>query len=164
MKGTSDNLNPKNPKLKISISIAVFVLICLFAIWGASQFNQVGIVWYSVVPPLLAITMAIATNRLLTSLGVAVGIGIILSSVQKNVGFEMPWFLILGSEGWSISKSVIGTFNLSVIIFIVLILSMISVMIISGGMQGVINWLSQFAKGSRSTQLVTVLMGLAIFI
>lgn len=164
MKVARDNLNPRNPKLKISISIAVFVLICLLAIWGASQFNQVGIVWYSIVPPLLAITMAIVTNRLLTSLGVAVGIGIILSSVQKNVGFEMPWFLILGSEGWSISKSVIGTFNLSVIIFIVLILSMISVMIISGGMQGVINWLSQFAKGSRSTQLVTVLMGLAIFI
>ncbi|MCS5609596.1 MAG: hypothetical protein NZ961_04235, partial [Candidatus Poribacteria bacterium] len=66
MKVAKDNLNPRNPKLKISISIAVFVLICLFAIWGASQFNQVGIVWYSIVPPLLAITMAIATNRLLT--------------------------------------------------------------------------------------------------
>lgn len=153
-----------DPKLKISIPIAIFVLICLLAIWGAWQFNQTEIVWYSIIPPLLAITMAIVTNRVLTSLGVAIGIGVILSSVQKDIGSEMPWFLILGSESWSVFKSVIGTFNLQVIIFILLILSMISVMIISGGMQGVINWLSQFAKGSRSTQLVTVLMGLAIFI
>ena len=161
MKGIKNNLDPK---LKASIAIAIFMLICLCAILGASQFNQTEIVWYSIIPPLLAITMAIAINRLLVSLGVAIGVGIILSSVQKDVEAEMPWFVIFGSESWSIFKSVIGTFNLSVIVFIVLILSMISVMIVSGGMQGVINWLSQFAKGSRSTQLVTVLMGGAIFI
>ena len=94
-----------DPKLKISIPIAIFVLICLLAIWGALQFNQTEIVWYSIIPPLLAITMAIVTNRVLTSLGVAIGIGVILSSVQKDIGSEMPWFLILGSESWSVFKS-----------------------------------------------------------
>ena len=161
MKGTSDDLNSK---LKVLIAIAIFVLVCLVAIVRASQFNRVGFFWYSIVPPLLAITMSIATGRLLMSLGVAIAVGIILSSVQQSIDSEVSWFLVLGSTSWSISKSVIGSFNLSVIIFIVLILAMVSVMIVSGGMQGVINWLSQFARGSRSTQLVTVLMGMVIFI
>ena len=142
MKGTSDDLNSK---LKVLIAIAIFVLVCLVAIVRASQFNRVGFFWYSIVPPLLAITMSIATGRLLMSLGVAIAVGIILSSVQQSVDSEGAWFLVLGSTSWSISKSVIGSFNLSVIIFIVLILAMVSVRIVSGGMHGVINWLSQFA-------------------
>ena len=56
MKGTGDDLNSR---LKVLIAIAIFVLVCLFAIVRASQFSRVGFFWYSIVPPLLAITMSI---------------------------------------------------------------------------------------------------------
>ena len=43
-------------------------------------------------------------------------------------------------------------------------MAMISVVVASGGIGGVVVWLSQFAKGPRSTQFITGLMGIVIFI
>ena len=154
-----------NRKSKISLTALSFLALCIGAAWRASGLAQTEtLVWYSIIPPLLAITVAILTNRLLLSLGSAVVVGVFLAAVRKQPNSIGEWSASLGSNTTSLIQSVSGEFNIQVVVFIVLILATISVMIASGGLQGVVNWLSRFAKGPRSTQFVTVLMGLAVFI
>jgi Na+/H+ antiporter NhaC len=146
-----------NKLLKFGLTALIFIAICAVA---AGRPAGPDLVWYSIVPPLLAVTLAIATNRLLLSLAAAVVTGIVLAA-GRNHAFSINALLV---ESWEVVKTTADGFNLQVIIFIVFMLSAISVVIASGGLQGVINWLSRFAKGRRSTQLITALMGLAIFI
>ena len=123
------------------------------------------LVWYSIIPPLLAVTLAILTSRLFPSLCIAVGVGILLSWSQQNatpIGFltELVWFVravSIGNEG-------IDLFNFWVVLFVCLIMGTISVVVASGGISGVVIWLSQFAKGPRSAQFITGLMGIVVFI
>ncbi len=152
-------------KRKFVLAGLAFLAICALAVYGARHLEQPGgLVWYSIVPPLFAVTLAIATNRLMFSLGLAVVVGIVLSSVKSQPASIVMWVPSVFNHTFSVVKSVTDSFNLLVILFIVLILSTISVVIVSGGIQGIINWLTRFAKGPRSTQLVTVLMGFAVFI
>ena len=152
-------------KKEILLAGLAFLAICALAAYGEQRLEGSGVlVWYSIVPPLLAVTSAIATHRLLLSLGLAVAVGIVLSSIRHMSASIWDWFLSVYSQTASVAESVVDSFNLLVILFIVLILSTISVVIVSGGIQGIIRWLSRFAKGPRSTQFVTVLMGCAVFI
>lgn len=126
--------------------------------------------WLSVLPPLIAITLAIITTRLFLSLGVAVGSGLLLSWIHpvldkqditlKSLGLEVVWFVravTVGNDG-------IDLFNFWVIMFVLFMMSMISVVIASGGIASVITILSHLAKGPRTTQVITAVMGTIIFI
>ena len=154
-----------NQKFKILLAALSFLALCIGAAWRASELPQTeSLVWYSIIPPLLAITVAVVTNRLLPSLGTAVIAGVLLATVREHPNAISEWPATLAHDTAYLIQSVSGGFNVQVVAFIVLILATISVMVVSGGLQGVINWLSRFAKGPRSTQFVTVLMGLAVFI
>ena len=123
------------------------------------------LVWYSVIPPLLAIILAVTTTRLFLSLGVAVGAGFLLAWFQQPLSFgsffsELVWF----ARAVTVTNDGIDLFNIWVILFILLMMSMISVVVASGGIAGVISLLSHLARGPRSTQFITALMGTAIFI
>lgn len=155
-----------NPKLRYTIGFLIFLGISLALWWCAEQVSDAEtLVWYSVIPPLLAVTLAILTTRLLPSLSIAVGVGIVLSWYQQGaspIGFfaEVVWFVravSIGNEG-------VDLFNFWVVLFVCLIMAMISVVVASGGIGGVVIWLSQFAKGPRSAQFITGLMGIVIFI
>ena len=80
-----------NSKLKYVIGFLIFLGISLALKWRAEQVGDAEIlVWYSVIPPLLAVTLAILTTRLLPSLSIAVGVGIVLSWYQQGaipIGF-----------------------------------------------------------------------------
>lgn len=152
-------------KRKYALAGLAFLAVCILAVYGAQQLEQPSaLVWYSIVPPLFAVTLAIATNRLMLSLGLAVAVGIVLSSVKSQPASIGMWVPSVFNHTFTVAKSATDSFNLLVILFVVLILSTISVVIVSGGIQGIINWLTRFAKGPRSTQFVTVLMGFAVFI
>ena len=156
-----------NYKQKAFICVPIFIVICVALIW---QFPNVisddGTVrWYSVLPPLIAITLAVITTRLFLSLGVAVGMGLLLALGQQKLSIqsffsEVVWFVravTVGNDG-------IDLFNFWVILFVLFMMSMISVVIASGGIGSAISLLSYLAKGPRTTQLITALMGTAIFI
>ena len=120
--------------------------------------------WYSILPPLLAVSAAIATGRVLVSLLSAVLIGGLLASVPAAPLSPMSWIRGLGQGSMFVYGNVTDSFNLQLIAFVVLVLSMISVVTVAGGLHGVIRWLSRFAKGPRSAQLMTAVTGLAVFI
>ena len=155
-----------NSKLKYAIGFLIFIGLCLIFQWRAGQVSGAEtLLWYSIIPPLLAVTLAIVTARLFPSLCIAVGVGLLLSWYQKGgtpSGFltEAVWFV----RAVSVGNDGIDLFNFWVVLFVFLIMATISVVVASGGIGGVVVWLSQFAKGPRSSQFITGLMGIVIFI
>ena len=65
---------------------------------------------------------------------------------------------------FSMASACVDPVNLQIIAFVVFMLVMIAVLIVAGGLQGIVNKLAPLARGSRSTQFITALMGFAIFI
>ena len=166
----------KSKKLTWIISAIIFACVCLAAYMSVPpeatlQENVKSITdpeekaeaiekmqaWYSVIPPLVAILLAFVTQRMFLSLGLAVASGILLASPTSTVSS-------FGKIYNKLHESIFDWWNFKIIAFVMLILAMISVMVSAGGLQGIVNWLSRFAKSRRSSRVITVLMGLAIFI
>ncbi len=120
--------------------------------------------WYSIVPPLVAISLAVLTGRIMISLATAVLAGGLLNTLPGN------WFSLRAwGQGVDTGMSFIGsslgdTWNMQLLAFVILALTMISVVIVSGGLHGIVLWLSKFAHGPRSAQFITYLLGLLVFI
>jgi Na+/H+ antiporter NhaC len=91
-------------------------------------------------------------------------IGGVLSTVPANPDSLRAWASGV-DRSFGFVGSVIGdTFNQQLLIFVALVLMMVAVVIVAGGLHGIVQWLSRFAKGPRSAQFVTFLMGFVVFI
>jgi Na+/H+ antiporter NhaC len=116
--------------------------------------------WFSILPPLIAIALALIFKEVVLSLfaGIFIGAVAIYGFTANGIlkGFfaaiEHYFFVAIGDSG-----------NLSVIMFSVGIGGMVSIISRNGGMHGIVDKLSRFAKSARSAQLVTWFMGIAIF-
>ncbi len=124
-------------------------------------------------PPLLAISMAFLTRRVMLSLGAAVVVGGLLMRVPSDPLNPMEWIHGLqavlafafralvaepgadGSRDWS---------NLQILGFVPPIFAMVALVSAAGGFKGVMNWLLRWVRGKRSGQLITALMGVFYFI
>lgn len=154
------------PNMRRIVVFLSFVGICSLAIWAApSEINPEKVVhWYSIIPPLLAVTLALWTRKLLFSLVISILVGGFLSQVPLNAGSIGAWGSgIITGPGYMLN-SVKDTYNIQILLFVFLVMAMISVLLITGGLKGVVQWLAKFAKNARSTQISTALMGFAIFI
>lgn len=155
-------------KIKNLVAAAAFVAICALAYVFAPETTAAGGIappWYSVLPPLIAITLAVATGRVVVSLGAGV-----LSALFMSTAWTKP---TEGAENFGagfierfqfVFASVFNIDNSYILVFVFFVLSMVAVMVVAGGMQGIVKWLGKFAVGPRSTSVVTFLMGLAVFI
>lgn len=159
-----------------SATVLVALAICLAAYLATRPQPAGAAPWYSIVPPLVAISLALITNRLFLSLIVAVLTGGLLSAMGDCAG-DFSW-LVRGAgqaatfvvqtvyqvDGFEFDIERFNISNIQILLFVTLIMPMISVMLVSGGLQGVARWLIRFARSARSTQLVTMISGLVIFI
>ncbi|MEZ4885564.1 MAG: Na+/H+ antiporter NhaC family protein [Chitinophagales bacterium] len=116
--------------------------------------------WVSVLPPLIAILLALVFKEVITSLFIGIWIG-----VWMLYGFDVSAFF------WSflhtVDEYILATFrdsdHIAIIVFSLLIGGMVAIISRNGGMAGVVNGLSKLSSSARSSQLVTWLMGIAIF-
>ena len=120
--------------------------------------------WMSVLPPLLAIGLAIATGRILVSLAAAVVVGGLLTAVPGAPYSPGAWGFGLDSAFIFAASPLEDPVALQVLAFVVLVLAMIAAVIVGGGLQGIVEWLARFVNGPRSARIVTALSGLVIFI
>lgn len=144
--------------------MVVFAGICA-AVYTASVARPVtDAPWYSIVPPLLAVTAALMTGRMLTSLFVAVLVGGWLSAwhASSNAVDTMGGGFM--EAGGFFVSAVSSLDNQLILLYVVLIMMAIAVALVGGGLKGVADGLMRFARGRRSTQFVTFLAGLLIFI
>ncbi len=152
--------------VKCGVVSSVSAALCIAAYFAAPQVDLPDGPgpWYSVIAPLLAVTLAVITGRIMLSLAAAVVAGGLLNSVPGAPLSPRAWVDGLGTASVFVWNSATDPVNLQILAFVVLVLTMISVTITAGGLHGVVQWLCRFAKGPRSAQFVTYLMGLAIFI
>ena len=114
--------------------------------------------FWSVVPPLLAVGLAIATRRIVLSLLASVVVGcLILATVGGDVGFfssmkKFIWDALPGNPGL-----------LMVTAFSIFMGAMIGLVHKSGGMQGLVDLLRPMASNRSRGQLTGWLMGMIIF-
>jgi Na+/H+ antiporter NhaC len=118
--------------------------------------------WLSIVPPLIAILMALAFKEVISSLflGIFSGAAIIHFYAQGVAGIFSGLLAVIDTY---LLKSLENPDHLSVIIFSLMIGAMVTLISKNGGMQGVVNKISSFARTAKSGQIATYLLGIAVF-
>lgn len=119
--------------------------------------------WLSIVPPLIAILLALLFKEVVTSLFLG-----ILSGAFIAGGMRLDGIYYVFKSVWNVSadffiRALNDSGHLSVILFSLLIGGMVSIISKNGGMAGVVKKLSVIAKDRVSAQLSTYLLGIAIF-
>lgn len=109
--------------------------------------------WWSLVPPLLAIILALVTKEVYSSLFIGVAFGALLYA-----GFQ-PWNAFMAF--FDIMKS---SMNLNILIFDVLLGMIIVLMAKSGGSAAYGKWAGTRIKSKKSAMLATTGLGVLIFV
>lgn len=119
--------------------------------------------WLSLIPPLIAIILALMFKEVVVSLFMGIWAG---AFIIGGLRIESLYYFIM-SFLEVIQTFIIGALNntghLSVIVFSLLIGGMVAIISKNGGMAGVVKSLSKYAKDAKSTQFITWLLGVAIF-
>ena len=117
----------------------------------------------SIVPPLVAVLMALLLKEVYVSLFLAVLSGAWILALEQQ-GF--PGGILSGLVS-VMDRYIMGALydrdHLSVLVFSMLIGGMVALLSRNGGMQGVVVFLSRYANNTRSGQLVTWFLGIVIF-
>jgi Na+/H+ antiporter NhaC len=119
--------------------------------------------WLSILSPLIAILMALLFREVVLSLFVGIWTGAFIAGGLRLDSFGY----FLGSIGNVVEKYIVGALSdaghLSIILFSLLIGGMVAIISRNGGMAGIVDQLSRYAKSAKSSQLVTWILGVAIF-
>jgi Na+/H+ antiporter NhaC len=118
----------------------------------------------SLYPPLVAILLAILFRKPVLALFSGVWVAMVLARIQggATLGSALLWSLP-DTATESLWPQLASHDKLLIIGFVVAMLSMVGVMTRSGGIRGLVDSVARFARGTRSTQIATWMMGLAVF-
>jgi Na+/H+ antiporter NhaC len=116
--------------------------------------------WLSILPPLMAILMALIFKEVVLSLVAGIWLG-----AFTLYGFRIEHFFhsIFRVVDTYFVVAITDPDRLAVIIFSLLIGGMVAIISRNGGMAGVVQRLSRYASSSRNAGLITWLLGIAIF-
>ena len=152
----------KRKWISLSVLIALVLGMALLYILGPVAGPMP--LWLSILPPLVAIVMALLIKEVISSLFVGILTGTFLMAYY---GGASPAAALGGGLLRVVDTYVVGSLfdadHVTIIVFTMLIGGMVRIISVNGGMQGVVNWLSRRARGPRSGQLMTFLMDLCIF-
>ena len=119
--------------------------------------------WLSIIPPLVAIFLALLFKEVLVSLFIGIWSGAFIAGGLRLNSI----YYFFQSLFQTIEKYIINALNdgghLSVLVFSLLIGGMVAIISKNGGMAGVVRSLSKYAKSPASSQFITWLLGVAIF-
>lgn len=125
--------------------------------------------FWSIVPPLAAIAIALVTRSVIPALffGIWMGAWIALGFDESGAwgGFAVSagWDGLLDSIGIYVRDGMTDASRVSIIIFSLMIGGMVGIISRSGGLQGVVNRIIGFASNDKRAQLTTAGLGVAIF-
>ncbi|GAA4423123.1 Na+/H+ antiporter NhaC family protein [Pontibacter saemangeumensis] len=116
--------------------------------------------WLSILPPLLAIVLALLFREVLLALFAGIWVG---GFVIYGLSFKSIFTGLLAVGDTYLMEALTDSDHVAVILFSMLIGGMVAIISKNGGMAGVVNLLSRYAKDAKSSQLVTWALGIAIF-
>lgn len=116
--------------------------------------------WTSILPPLVAIGIALIFRQVLLALFLGIWCGAWLAAGLTFENFFISFFTTLSDY---IVAATADASHMSIIIFTLLIGGMVGVITENGGTRGVIKAISRFIKTKVQGQLTTALMGFIVF-
>ena len=153
-------------KHKVSLLLlltTLFTVLCPVLVFAAEEGAEVVLpsryatIW-ALVPPVIAIALALITKEVYSSLFIGIVVGGLLYS---NFSFEGTINQVF--SGGFISVLANG-YNMGIIIFLVLLGTMVALMNNAGGSAAFGRWASEHIKTRVGAQLATILLGVLIFI
>lgn len=149
---------------QIGLGIFIILLLGMLLLYAFGPVAAPMPLWMSVLPPLVAIVMALLIKEVISSLFMGVLTGTFITALYAG---HSPEQALGGGILRVVDTYVVGSLfdkdHVTIIVFTLLIGGMVRIITANGGMQGVVNWLSRRAKSPRSGQLMTFLMDLCIF-
>lgn len=116
---------------------------------------QVNYGWLSIVPPLVAIILALITKEVISSLIIGILTGALIYSYGNPVDMVMHTFTIMGDRMGG---------NVNILIFLGLLGALVVVITKAGGSAAYGNWAVQKINSRRGASLATCALGCLIFI
>lgn len=144
----------------LPISFYVFIIV-IFGL-GVSHANPADVLgtWWSLIPPLVAIFIALAFKQVVLALFISIWSGAwILSGMDTTAVFK--GFLFTISD--HILPAAANPDHMSIILFSLLIGGMVGIITDNGGTRGVIAAVTNFVKTRVAGQIATSVMGFIVF-
>jgi Na+/H+ antiporter NhaC len=131
---------------------------------GTYRFRKIPM-WLSILPPVVAIFLALLFREVVVSLFIGIWAG---SFIAGGMRIESLYYFVLSLLD-TLQNYVVKALtdadsgHLAVIVFSLFIGGMVAIISKNGGMAGVVKSLSRYAKSDKSSQLITWVLGVAIF-
>lgn len=154
MKG---NMRKKKTILKRSI-LTLIAVVCVVLLVIARQAGDVTGTAWALMPPIVAITLALLTKEVYSSLFAGIVVGGVLFS---GCSFEGTVTHVL-EDGFLSVLSDSG--NVGILIFLILLGTIVALMNNAGGSAAFGEWAKSHIKTKAGAQLATILLGILIFI
>ncbi len=116
----------------------------------------------SLLPPLLALGLAIATRRVLLSLGMGIILGTVLLTDFSLVPASQ--YLLDVITGLFIADGGLNSWNLSILAFLILLGMITALLSLCGGTRAFANWAQSRIKSKRGAKLLAAFLGVFIFV
>ena len=138
------------------IKISVTMLFSFGILLAEQNSIESSPTWLSILPPMVAIILALTTRETLVSLFAGIWIGVTILKANLVDGFltTLDTYLV---------GSLADTSHASIILFTLGFGGMIGVISANGGMRGIVDIAARHAKTRRQGQLTTMFMGVIIF-
>lgn len=152
----------KNKKAVIIVVAAI--LVCLALLYHCVPIESPMPLWLSVLPPIIAIVMALFLKEVISALflGVLSGTFIMALFNGQEPGTALGSGLLRVVDTY-ITGSLFDFDHVTIIVFTLTIGGMVKIISANRGMQGIVNWLLRRAQGPRSGQIMTFFMDICIF-
>lgn len=117
-------------------------------------------IWTSVLPPLLAIGLALVTRQVIPALLAGVWLGAWLLEGMSATGLLTS---LLDTVGVHVVDALKDPDHVMIILFTLMIGGMVGVIRRNGGTDGIVAWVTRWASTSRRGQVATGGLGVAVF-
>ncbi|MBQ9207723.1 MAG: Na+/H+ antiporter NhaC family protein [Treponema sp.] len=117
--------------------------------------------FWSLVPPIVAIALALITKEVYSSLFIGILIGGAFFALDASSGFT-GFFTHVFSDG--LIKQLSDSWNVGILVFLVVLGTMVALMNSAGGSAAFGEWAKKHIKSKVDAQVATIFLGILIFI
>ncbi|MDO4615772.1 MAG: Na+/H+ antiporter NhaC family protein [Lachnospiraceae bacterium] len=147
-------------------AVIVFIIVCGFIV-DKDTVQQSA---WALVPPIIAIALALITKEVYSSLFIGILTGALFYSGYSFEGTLMHIFsdTVVAADGTETTYGIISvlsdSYNVGILVFLVVLGAIVQLMNRTGGSAAFGNWASSRIKSRKAAECTTVLLGVLIFI
>lgn len=140
--------------------IGVLGLLLAPLAWGAEHETAATGTWLSILPPIVAIALALLTRRVIPSLFAGLWVG---AWFAWDVSITGIWHGLLSALDTWIIDALTDPYNMAIIVFTMLIAGMVGIISHNGGIKAIVDHIIGWAHTRRRGNVASGAVGTAIF-